>query len=171
MRVEHIIAILWFINLEMNYNNILKRLRYTFDYGDDKMMKIFSKGGLTVDRALLSNWLKNEDDDDYMEMEAMKLTIFLNGFIIEKRGARGDGPPKPEKYLTNNLIFKKLKIALELTTEDILEMFVLTGKVISMHEINSFLRNPEKRQFRPMKDQYLRQFTFGIQDKFRPKEE
>ena len=155
----------------MNFNDILKRLRYSFDYDDSKMMEIFAKGGLEVDRPSLCNWLKGDEDEEFQEMEAKKLTHFLNGFIIEKRGARSESPPPVEKYLTNNLIFKKLKIALSLTTEDILEMFILSEKTISMHEINSFLRNKEKRQFKPMKDQYLRQFVFAIQDKFRGNEE
>jgi len=133
-------------------------------------MAIFEKGGLKVDRTTLSDWLKKEEDEAYQLMVAKNLTIFLNGFIAEKRGERDGGPPKPEKYLTNNLILKKLKIALSLTTEDILEMFILSGKTISMHEITSFLRNPEKRQFQPMKDQYLRQFIYAIQDKYRPNE-
>jgi len=153
----------------MNHNDILKRLRYMFDYNDDAMMDIFQKGGETVDRATLSSWMKSEEAEDYQIMAPKNLTIFLNGFIALKRGARPEGPPKPEKYLTNNLIFKKLKIALSLTTEDILEIFILIHKPIGMHEINSFLRNPEKRQFRRLKDQYLRQFIAGLQNKYRPK--
>lgn len=154
----------------MNYNDILKRVRYTFDYNDETMMQIFLKGGESVDRSTLSNWMKREEDEAFEKMVAKRLTVFLNGLIAHKRGEREGGPPKPEKYLTNNLIFKKLKIALSLTTEDILEMFILSGRVIGMHEITSFLRNPEKKQFQPMKDQYLRQFIYAIQDKYRPKE-
>ena len=155
----------------MNYNDILKRLRYSFDFNDDRMMGIFKKGGQVVDRATLSSWLKKEDDEDYKEMIAKDLTVFLNGFIAYKRGERPEGPMKPEKYLTNNLILKKLKIALTLSTEDILEMFILSGKTISMNELTSFFRNPAKRQFQPMKDQYLRQFIYAIQHKYRPSEE
>jgi len=155
----------------MNYNSILRQLRYSFDFNDNRMMKIFKLGGEDVDRATLSNWLKKVDDPAYVEMVAQNLTVFLNGFIAYKRGEREDGPPKPEKYLTNNLILKKLKIALTLTTEDILEMYILSGKTISMNELTSFFRNPSKRQFQPMKDQYLRQFIFAIQHKYRPAEE
>mgnify|MGYP001626743813 FL=1 len=154
----------------MNYNDILKRIRYTFDYNDETMMQIFLKGGESVDRSTLSNWMKHEEDEAFEKMVAKRLTVFLNGLIAHTRGEREGGSPKPEKYLTNNLIFKKLKIALSLTTEDVLEMFILSGKVIGMHEITSFLRNPEKKQFQPMKDQYLRQFIYAIQDKYRPSE-
>ena len=152
----------------MNYNDILKRLRYTFEYSDDTMMDIFLKGGESVDRATLSNWMKADDHDEFQLMVAKQLTVFLNGLIVLNRGPNREGPPKTEKYLTNNLIFKKLKIALQLTTEEILEAFILNDTTISMHEINSFLRNPEKRQFQPMKDQYLRQFLYALQNKYRP---
>ena len=107
----------------MNYNDILRRLRYSFDFSDEQMIKIFEMGGLKTDRATVSNWMKKEESDDYEELVAKNLTIYLNGLISFKRGERPGGPPKPEKYLTNNLILKKLKIALELSTEDILEMY------------------------------------------------
>lgn len=44
----------------MKNNDILRRLRYAFDFGDDKMMKIFSMGGFEVNRADLSDYLKKK---------------------------------------------------------------------------------------------------------------
>jgi uncharacterized protein YehS (DUF1456 family) len=86
---------------------------------------------------------------------------------VNFRGAKDDGIPEPEKQLTNNLIFKKLKIALSLKDEDILAIYDLVGMRISKHELSAFFRNPSQPQFRECKDQFLRNFLEGLRLKYR----
>ena len=106
----------------MNNNDVLRRIRYTFDFDDAKMMAIFGLGNLQATRAQISDWLKKEDDPDFQKCTDVQLAIFLNGLIIEKRGKK-DGPqPPPETRLSNNIIFRKLKIALNLQAEDVLKI-------------------------------------------------
>lgn len=151
----------------MTNNDIIKRIRYIFDYSDEQMMAIFESADYKVTRSLVTDWLKNEDHDEFKEIYDDQLAIFLNGLINEKRGKREGEQPKPEKILDNNTILKKLKIALKLKTEDITELFKLAGKPISPHEVTAFLRNPKQSQYRPFLDQYLRNFLNGLQIKFR----
>jgi uncharacterized protein YehS (DUF1456 family) len=151
----------------MTNNDILKRIRYTFDYSDEQMMAIFDSADYKVTRSLVTDWLKNDDHAEYKEIHDDQLAVFLNGLINTKRGKREGEQPKPEKLLDNNTILKKLKIALNLKTEDILEVFKLAGKPISPHEVTAFLRNPKQPQFRPFLDQYLRNFLNGLQLKYR----
>ena len=97
----------------------------------------------------------------------------MNGFIVEKRGKK-DGPmPEPEKRLTNNIILTKLKIALNLQAEDMLEMLALTEMKISPHELSAFFRKPAHKHYRTCKDQILRNLLRGMQmrivDKLEPK--
>jgi len=42
----------------MNNNDVLRRLRYAFDFGDQQMMNLFAHAGLTASRAQVSDWLK-----------------------------------------------------------------------------------------------------------------
>jgi uncharacterized protein YehS (DUF1456 family) len=65
--------------------------------------------------------------------------------------------------LTNNNILRKLKIALNLKSEDILELFALIDKKVSKPELSSFFRNPDHSSFRPLLDQYLRNFLTALQ--------
>ena len=95
----------------MNNNDVLRRVRYTFDYNDDKMMAIFQSGGQEITRAELSDWLKRDDDEAFKGIYDKQLAVFLNGFINEKRGKKEGEQPIAEKTLNNNLIFRKLKIA------------------------------------------------------------
>jgi uncharacterized protein YehS (DUF1456 family) len=151
----------------MKNNDILRRLRYTFDFGDDKMIELFAKGGQTSTRAEISDYLKKEEDEAHKPLNDRLFSTFLNGFIINFRGAQDNNIPEPEKKLDNNIIFRKLKIALSLKDDDILEIFVSMKFQISKHELSAFFRNPSQSQYRECKDQFLRKFLEGLQLKHR----
>lgn len=149
----------------MNNNDILRRIRYTFDISDSKMIDIFALAEYNVNRSKISDWLKKDGDPDYLEISSNQLSSFLDGFIIDKRGKREDGKPVPKVRLNNNVIFRKLKIALNLKDDDILELFELVDLRISKHELSSFFRKPTQSQYRLCQDQFLRNFLHGLQIK------
>ena len=150
----------------MTNNDILRRIRYTFDFNDSKMIEIFGLADLQVTREQISDWLKKDDHPEFKELLDAQLATFLNGFIIEKRGRKEGHQPIPEKRLNNNMIFKKLKIALNLKDEDILEIYKLADMRLSKSELNAFFRKPEQKQYRTCKDQFLRNFLHGMQLKY-----
>jgi uncharacterized protein YehS (DUF1456 family) len=151
----------------MTNNDILRRIRYTFNFDDDKMIAIFGQAGLKVTRAEISDWLKKDDDPDYKNCGDLQLATFLNGLIIEKRGKK-DGPqPEPEKKLNNNIIFRKLKIALNLQADDVIALVNQADFRISKHELSAFFRKPGHKHYRECKDQVLRYFMKGMQLKYR----
>jgi uncharacterized protein YehS (DUF1456 family) len=149
-------------------NDILRRIRYIFDFNDDKMMAIFSQADHPVTRGQISDWLKKEDDTAYQSCNDTELAIFLNGLINHRRGKKEGPPHAPEKKLTNNIIFRKLKIALDLKNEDVLEILGLADLRISKHELSAFFRKPDHKHYRVCNDQILRNFLAGLQLKFRP---
>ena len=151
----------------MNYNDILRRVRYTFDFNDDKMIKLFALADHEVTRAQISDWLKKEDDPAYVEIDDLILATFLNGLIVDRRGKKDVVKLIPEKRLNNNIIFRKLKIALNLKDDDIVEIFSLVDLRVSKHEISALFRNPKQSQYRQCKDQFLRNFLHGLQIKYR----
>ena len=151
----------------MTNNDILRRIRYTFDFSDSKMIEIFDLANLDVSRAQVSDWLKKEDDPAYQNCTDIKLAIFLDGLIIYKRGKKEGPQLKPEKRLTNNIIFRKLKIALDLKADDVLDILGLANLRISKHELSAFFRKPEHKHYRECKDQVLRSFLKGVQLKYR----
>jgi len=151
----------------MNNNDVLRRIRYTFNFDDSKMMAVFGSGGLEVTRAEISDWLKKDDDPDYQECSDQQLATFLNGLIVDKRGKK-DGPqPEPEKRLSNNIIFRKLKIALNLQADEVLSLVNQADFRISKHELSAFFRKPGHKHYRECKDQVLRNFLKGMQLKYR----
>ena len=140
----------------MKNNDVLRRIRYTFNLDDSKMIALFGLGGLEVTRAQVSDWLKKDDDPDYRKCSDQNLATFLNGLIIDKRGKK-DGPqPEPETLLSNNIIFRKLRIALSLQADDVLELVNRDDFRISKHELSAFFRKPGHKHYRECKDQVLR---------------
>jgi len=63
----------------------------------------------------------------------MELVIFLNGLINDKRGKREGLQAKPERCLTNNILLRKLKIALDLKADDVLAILELGDFRFSKH--------------------------------------
>ena len=151
----------------MTNNDILRRIRYTFDLSDSQMIAIFRQADHEVTREEISDWLKKDDDPAFKDCSDTKMAIFLNGFINKRRGKREGAQPKPETRLNNNIIFTKLKIALNLKAEEIIELLALAGLHIGKHELSAFFRRADHKHYRECKDQILRNFLKGVQLKVR----
>ncbi|EHA1079515.1 DUF1456 family protein [Photobacterium damselae] len=154
----------------MTNNDILRRIRYTFDFKDKAMVDIFAQAEVTVTEEQVVSWLKREDDSAYIQMSDSELASFLNGLINLKRGKREGEQPEPESRLTNNMVFQKLRIALNLKAEEILEVLELANFRLSKHELSAFFRKPENKHYRECKDQILRNFLLGVQLQLRPED-
>lgn len=151
----------------MTNNDILRRIRYTFNLNDSKMISIFGQADHKVTREQTSSWLKKEEDEGYEVLNDVLLATFLNGLINEKRGKKEGPQHEPEKRLTNNIIFMKLKIALNLQAEDVLKIMEMAGFQMSKHELSALFRKPNHKHYRECKDQILRNFLKGLQLKYR----
>ena len=148
-------------------NDVLRRIRYIFNFNDVKMIAVFAAADEIVTQEQISGWLKKDDDDNFLSLSDLQMAIFLNGLINVKRGKK-DGPQhKPEKRLTNNLIFMKLKIALNLKAEEVLAILSLAEFNMSKHELSAFFRKPDHKHYRVCKDQILRNFLKGLQLQYR----
>ena len=149
-------------------NDLLRRISTIFGFNDEKILSILELGQCLISSDQLTDFFKEKDDDAYQELADIQLASFLNGLIIEKRGKQ-DGPrPEAEKVINNNIVLRKLKIALNLKNEDVLEILAQAGLIISKHELSAFFRRPDHKHFRHCKDQVLRNFLQGMQMKFRP---
>lgn len=147
----------------MTNNDILRRLRFMFDFSDTQMIEIFAQADSTVTRAEVSDWLKTDDKPEFKELSDQQLAIFLNGLINKKRGKKEGAQPEPEAFLNNNMIFRKLKIALDFKDEDILAVMALANFPISKHELSAFFRKQDHKNYRSCQAQVLRNFLKGLQ--------
>lgn len=152
----------------MHNNAILRSLRYTLNLSDTEMIALFGLAACQVTRSQVSDWLKADDDPAYQQCNDAQLAFFLNGLVLDRRGRKEGAQPRVEKRLSNNIIFRKLRIALDLKDDEILQIMSLAGLSMSKHELSAFFRRPGHKNFRFCKDQILRNFLRGLQVKFRP---
>ena len=165
----------------MTNNDLLIRLRYALDIKDIDMVEIFRLGGIELSkddvRKILSKPSEEEEgeifstrNDDFMTCNYKMLEAFLNGFIIFKRGVqepKSGQEVKPvqlssKKDKPNNLFFKKVKVALSLTTEDVLDIFKEAGVTVSKGELSAVLRKPDHRNYKECLDSFIRRFLKGL---------
>ncbi len=146
----------------MTNNDALRRIRYALDLSDDKMIKIFSLAGQEVDRATVSSYLKKDEDADFKTIGNPMFLTFFEGLIILRRG-RSDAQAKEIKEkVTNNLILKKLKIAMDFKSEDMHEVFELAEMEISKSELSALFRGTDHRNYKECGDKFLRNFLKGL---------
>jgi uncharacterized protein YehS (DUF1456 family) len=166
----------------MENNDILIRLRYAQDIKNVDMVDIFKLGGVVVTKDEVLKMLKKpeevygeidvEETDDYIKCNNKTLESFLNGFIIFKRGRQEPKPGQPEtppltNEHVNNMLLKKVKIALSLTTEDMLDLFQKAGITVTKSEIGAILRKPGHKNYKECGDKFARNFLKGLALKYR----
>lgn len=64
--------------------------------------------------------------------------------------------------MTNNDIFKKLRVALHLRDEDIVDIFRLVDFEVSKAELGAFFRKEGAAGYKNCGDQFLRNFLNGL---------
>ena len=133
------------------------------------MIELFEMGNKSVASTQIKAWFKKDEEEGYLPLQDIELASFLNGFIIDQRGPKGDSIPIAEEKLSNNIILRKLKIALNLKDDDMLEIFKLADMRVSKPELTSFFRKVNHKHYRECKNQFLRNFLMGLQLKYRPK--
>ncbi|MBG7608313.1 MAG: DUF1456 family protein [Verrucomicrobia bacterium] len=147
----------------MTNNDILRRLRYAFDLNDGQMAKSIANTGAELNAAEVKRWLSREEEDGFLELSDAGLCRFLDGFIIEKRGPHPSGSiPEPLEFISTNEVLKKLRIALAMREEDVLEVFERAEFVVTKAELGSFFRKEGHRNFSKCPEQVLRKFIQGL---------
>ena len=152
----------------MTNNDILRRLRFTFNYTDKQICDLFALADVGVTTEQVFNWLRKDDDKDQVNLPDQKLAAFLNGWIVKNRGKKDGQLPINEKELTNNLILNKIKIALSLKAEDILSLLNKVDFNLGKAELSAFFRKPDHKHYRQCKDQIVRNLLTALQKHHRP---
>jgi len=156
----------------MQCNLVLRRLRYALDLRNHELLAIFKLAEYTISDEELRPLLLREQDEGFVECTIEQLSFFLDGLIVHMRGARTSTPeetPRPKVLAsTNNVVLRKLRIALDLREEGLLELIELGGFRMSKHELSALFRKEGNRHFRMCGDQVLRYFLGGLTKKRRP---
>ncbi|CDT94245.1 hypothetical protein VCR12J2_560030 [Vibrio coralliirubri] len=155
----------------MTNNEILRRIQHALNLKNAQIIKAIEQADVTVAHDQVINWLKDDNDKSCSKMKDKELAVFLNGFINLKRGKKEGEQPKPEVALTNNMIFMKLRIALNMKAEDVLDVLEVVGISLSKYEIGAYFRKSENKNYKVCEDQLLCDFLNGVQFTNRPDSE
>ena len=150
----------------MTNNDFLRRLRYALNIKDNIMVQIFKKGNITVRREDVLDYLKKDIDEGFKKLNNNDLIAFLDGLIIQKRGKKEDGTPVPQIKVTknnlNNVLLRKLRIALSFKSYDMIKIFKLGGIEISEGELSALFRSEDHKNYKECGDKYVRVFLKGL---------
>jgi len=154
----------------MNNNDVLRQLRYALNMNDSTMIEIFKLADHEIGQTILTGLLKKEDEEGFVNCGDVVLGYFLDGLILYKRGKKEMKPGetrRSDSRLTNNIILKKLRIALELKEDDMLAVLKLAEVDISKSELSALFRKEGHKNYKECGDQFLRKFLKGLFIRYR----
>jgi len=150
-------------------NDVLRSVRYMLNLNNEQIVAILALTGTEVLPAQIATWVRKEDEEGFSVCPDIVMAQFLNGLIYSRRGKDDSKPePKIERKMSNNIVLKKLRIAFELKSDDVLEILTAQQFRISMPEITAMMRNPDHKNYRECGDQFLRYFLRGLTQRVKP---
>lgn len=153
----------------MTNNDILRRIRYALDIHDTNIVEICRLGGLELEKSSVTSLLKKEEEEGFLACSDQVISSFLDGLIIQNRGHKENKPDPGEvtSTITNNIVLKKLRIALELKEDALLEILELAHASITKAKLSALFRKEGHKNYKECGNQFLRSFLKGLAIRFR----
>ena len=152
-------------NTLMQINDILFKIQKALSLDNKSMLEAYSLAGYEMNEERLENILKKRQDKAYEEATYEELGVFLDGLVLLKRGASSKPNDDDEVVeLTNNLILKKIRVAMELKEADLLILFALAEVTITKRQIGSLFRKEGSKNFKACSDELLMAFLEGLDE-------
>jgi uncharacterized protein YehS (DUF1456 family) len=136
------------------------------------MLEMLELAGKPQAKELWATYFIKEEEPGFTSCPDAVLEALLDGMIVKYRGRKDEVPggsttqsnagTRSSPILDNNMILKKLRIALELKEEDLIAIMKLAGVELSTHELSALFRKKDHRNYKPCMDQFLRNFLAGL---------
>jgi len=146
-------------------NEVIKKLSLALSLNRDDIKKIFEAVEFEIDDDRLDAILSNPSSKRYQVASYEELGNFLDGLIAFKRGEIAKRPDEDEEViLDNNLILKKIRVALQLKEYEISIIFALVDREVSKSTIRDIFRNPNHPKFKRCSNAMLEDFLDGLDE-------
>jgi len=146
-------------------NEILYRIQKALNLSEKDILEMYRLESYTMSESRLKTLLKRRQDKNFKLCSYEELGIFLDGLVTIKRGP---SPKKPDNdktvELTNNLILKKLRIALELKESETEIIFSLSDIELTKQQLSSLFRKETHKNFKPCSNELLIAFIEGLDE-------
>ena len=145
-------------------NEILYRIQKALNLSTEEMLESYALVKHKIDSAHLSSLLSKHQDKDYRLCSYEELGMFLDGLVILKRGPSPKDLNSETVELTNNLILKKLRIALKLKESETEIIFGLAEVELTKQQLASLFRKETHKNFKPCSEELLMAFLEGLDE-------
>ena len=142
-------------------NEVIRRITAALGLDAATIAEVYAKEDYPITDGRIAEILADRGEPCSYE----ELGVFLDGLITLKRG------PSPKKSdeetavdLTNNLILKKLRIALELKEMETEIIFGLGDAPLGKQELKSLFRKEDHKNFKVCPDALLLAFLEGLDE-------
>jgi len=149
----------------LSTNEILYRIQKALKLSMEDMLEAYNSEDYKMEGLHLEALLQRRLDKGFELCSYEELGVFLDGLVTLKRG------PSPKKStdaevveLTNNLILKKLRIALELKENETEIIFGLAEVELSKQQLASLFRKETHKNFKPCSPELLMSFLEGLDE-------
>jgi len=144
----------------MKTNKILQTIQEALGLSSADISKAYELAECNIDALHINDLLNNVTECSFEELGS-----FLDGLIILKRGLSLQKNNNDEIVeLNNNLILKKLRIALELKEAEMEIIFGLGEVQLSKQQLSSLFRKEGHKNFKTCSDELLTSFLEGLDE-------
>ena len=149
----------------MQINDILFKLTKALSLSQEEMIKAYALADYEMTKERLESILKRRQDKGYAEATYEELGVFLDGLVLLKRGPSDKVATDEESVpLTNNLILKKVRVAMELKEPELVILFALAEVELTKRQIGSLFRKEGTKNFKACSDELLMEFLEGLDE-------
>ena len=149
----------------LSTNDILYRIKKAIHLSNEDMLKAYELEDYKMTPEHLDSLLKRRQDKGFELCSYEELGVFLDGLVTLKRGPKPQSANDDEVLeLTNNLILKKLRAALNLKEHELQMLFALVDVELSKQQLSSLFRKEGHKNFKPCSDDLLDTFLEGLDE-------
>jgi len=145
-------------------NEILYKIVKALNLDNKMVLEIYSLANYNISDLEIDSILKRKQDEGFRACSYEELGAFLDGLITFKRGESSKKSGDEVVELTNNLILKKLRIALELKESEVEIIFGLADIEFSKQQLSSLFRKESHKNFKLCSDDILIAFLDGLNE-------
>jgi uncharacterized protein YehS (DUF1456 family) len=149
----------------LNTNDILYKIQKALNLSQEEILEAYALESHEMSAEHLDTLLKKHQDKAFQHCSYEELGLFLDGLVTLKRGPSPKRSNEDEAVeLTNNLILKKLRIALELKEPETEIIFGLGEVALTKQELKSLFRKENHKNFKACPDALLMAFLDGLDE-------
>jgi uncharacterized protein YehS (DUF1456 family) len=146
-------------------NDIIFKVKTALKLSNSAILKIYELADFPMSEPQLNKILKKQQDKDFITCKYDELGAFFDGLIIFKRRASKNKKSSNETIeLTNNLMLKKLRIALELKEAETEIIFSLGEAELTKQQLASLFRKESNKNFKICSDELFISFLDGLNE-------